>query len=378
MSFLLNNKKNELISMSNVNNITFNIQDMDLTKLSKGELLVKCEENGIIKCKSKNKQELIDLLNLNTISKKKVKLIIENDETIIENDETIIENDENNEIISENNEIISEIVTNNDSNLNKLYIGHNIDVLKSIQDNSVDLVITSPPYDDLRSYKGNYKLDLTELGKEIYRVLKDGGIYAMIIQDQTKNFGKSLTSFRTAINHCDIIGFKLFETCIYKKLGCEGAWWNKRFRVDHEYIHLFLKGEKPQYFNKEPIKIPSKHAGKNMTGCATRKTDGTTFKSKSVTINNLKCPGTIWDYANGGDKNKLKRKHPAVFPDKIPNDLINVFCPENGLVLDPMCGSGSTIVQAIKNNRKFIGIDIEKDYIEIVKERLNIECNFII
>ena len=113
-----------------------------------------------------------------------------------------------------------------------------------------------------------------------------------------------------------------------------------------------------------------------MTGCATRKTDGTTLKSKSVTINKLKCPGTIWDYANGGDKNKLKRKHPAVFPDKIPNDLINVFCPENGLVLDPMCGSGSTIVQAVKNNRNFIGIDIEKDYIDIVKERLNVECEY--
>uniref|UniRef100_A0A6C0C1Q8 site-specific DNA-methyltransferase (cytosine-N(4)-specific) n=1 Tax=viral metagenome TaxID=1070528 RepID=A0A6C0C1Q8_9ZZZZ len=260
--------------------------------------------------------------------------------------------------------------------MNKLHIGHNIEVLKTIESNSVDVAITSPPYDDLRKYKGNYKLDLTELGKEIHRVLKDGGIYAMIIQDQTKDFGKSLSSFRTAIDHCDIIGFKLFETCIYKKQGSEGAWWNKRFRVDHEYIHIFLKGKRPQYFNKESIKIPSKHGGKTMTGCATRKTDGTTLKSKSVTINKLKCPGTIWDYANGGDKNKLKRKHPAVFPDKIPNDLINVFCPENGLVLDPMCGSGSTIVQAVKNNRNFIGIDIEKEYIDIVKERLNVECEY--
>ena len=137
--------------------------------------------------------------------------------------------------------------------INKLYTGNNMDILKVLTDNSIDLVITSPPYDDLRSYKCNYKLDLTELGKEVYRVLKDGGIYVMVIQDQTKNFGKSLTSFKTAINHCDIVGFKLFETCIYKKLGCEGAWWNKRFRVDHEYIHIFLKG-KTDIFNKEPYK----------------------------------------------------------------------------------------------------------------------------
>jgi DNA modification methylase len=265
--------------------------------------------------------------------------------------------------------------TSNATTENKLFVGYNIDVLKKIPDNSVDVVITSPPYDDLRTYKGNYKLDLTELGKEIFRVLKDGGIYAMIIQDQTKDFGKSLTSFRTAISHCDVIGFKLFETCIYKKLGCEGAWWNKRFRVDHEYIHIFLKGKKPQYFNKVPIKIPSKHAGKTMTGCATRKTDGVTLKSKEVVINAMKCPGTIWDYANGGDKNKLKRKHPAVFPDKIPYDLIQVFCPENGLVLDPMCGSGSTLVQASKLNRRFIGIDIETEYIHLTQQRLKEECN---
>ena len=132
------------------------------------------------------------------------------------------------------------------------------------------------------------------------------------------------------------------------------------------------------YFNKDPIKIPSIHAGKTMTGCATRKTDGTTFKSKEVLINNMKCPGTIWDYANGGDKNKLKRKHPAVFPDKIPYDLIQVFCPEDGIVLDPMCGSGSTLVQAKKLNRNFIGIDIEKEYIDLTKERLKEECNYII
>ena len=257
---------------------------------------------------------------------------------------------------------------------NNIYTGNNLDILKHFNDESIDLVVTYPPYDKLRSYKGNYKIDLTELGKEIHRVLKDGGIYAMVMQDQTKNFGKSLTTFRTAISHVDIIGFKLFETCIYQKLGCEGAWWTKRFRVDHEYILIFLKGKRPRYFDKEPIKIPSKHGGKTMTGCATRKTDGTTFKSKKVTINKMKCPGTIWNYANGGDKNKLKRKHPAVFPDKIPRDLIQVFCPEGGVVLDPMCGSGSTLVQAKQLKRNFIGIDIEQEYVDLANQRLEEEC----
>lgn len=258
--------------------------------------------------------------------------------------------------------------------MDRLYIGDCVDIIKKVADESVDMVVTSPSYDDLRAYKGHYKIDLSTLGREIFRVLKDGGIYAMVIQDQTKDGGKSLTSFRTAIDHCDNIGFKLFETCIYKKLGAEGAWWSKRFRVDHEYIHIFLKGKRPQYFDKEPIKIPSKHAGKSMTGCATRKTDGTTHKSKNVVINPTKCPGTIWDVANGGDKNPLKRRHPAVFPDKIPYNLMQVFCPEGGLVLDPMCGSGTTLVQSKKLGRHFIGIDMEEEYVLLSRQRLQEEC----
>jgi len=111
-----------------------------------------------------------------------------------------------------------------------------------------------------------------------------------------------------------------------------------------------------------------------MTGCATRKTNGETNQSTQVVINETKCPGTIWDYANGGDKNKLKRKHPAVFPDKIPHDFIQVFCPPDGVVLDPMCGSGSTIVQAQKLGRHYIGIDIEEEYMNICRERLEVEC----
>lgn len=144
---------------------------------------------------------------------------------------------------------------------NKVYQMDCVDGMKLMLDNSVDLVVTSPPYDNLRDYNG-FSFDLHETGKEIYRVLKDGGIAVMVIQDQTKDFGKSLTSFRTIIDWCDNIGFKLFETIIYRKHGTEGAWWTKRFRVDHEYMPIFLKGKKPQYFDKEPVKIASKHGGK--------------------------------------------------------------------------------------------------------------------
>lgn len=253
--------------------------------------------------------------------------------------------------------------------VNKIICGDCVEVLKNMPDNSVDLVVTSPPYDEVRKYNG-FSFNLHDTGKELFRVLKNGGIVAMVIQDQTKNFGKSLTSFRTIVDWVDSIGFKLFETVIYRKHGTEGAWWKYRFRVDHEYMPIFIKGERPAYFNKEPLKIPSKHGGKVMTGSGNRRTDGTTTKTITRPINLTKCRGTIWDYLNAGDKNPLKRKHPAVFPDKIPFDFIQCFCPNDGIVLDPFVGSGSTVVTAKQLGRKYIGIDISKEYCDLSKERL--------
>ena len=143
-----------------------------------------------------------------------------------------------------------------------------------------------------------------------------------------------------------------------------------RFRVDHEYMPIFLKGKRPQYFNKEPLKIPSIHGGKVMSGSGNRKTDGTTTNIVRREINPMKCRGTVWNYMMAGDKNPLKRRHPAVFPDKIPFDFIQCFCPENGVVLDPFVGSGSTAVMAKNLHRRYIGIDISSEYCELAKERI--------
>lgn len=252
-----------------------------------------------------------------------------------------------------------------------------VEGMKKLPDNSIDLIVTSPPYDGIRVYNG-FNFDLHATGKEIYRILRDGGIAAMVIQDQTKNFGKSLTSFRTIIDWCDNIGFKLFECVIYRKYGPEGAWWKSRFRVDHEYIPLFLKGEKPQYFNKDPLKIPCKHAGKVMTGSGSRRTDGKTNPTVTRAINATKCRGTIWDYLMAGDKDPIKRKHPAPFPDKIPIDIIQCFCPEDGIVLDPFMGCGSTAVAAKKFRRNFIGFEISKEYYNLAYARLRKTGDYLI
>ncbi len=256
--------------------------------------------------------------------------------------------------------------------LNKVYCMDCVDGMSKIPDNSVDLVVTSPPYDQLREYDGNLTFDLHKTGEQVYRILKDGGVAVMVIQHQTKNFSKSLTTFRTVIDWCDNIGFKLFETVIYRKNGSEGAWWKHRFRVDHEYMPIFLKGKKPQYFDKDPIKVPSKHGGKIMSGSGSRRTDGKTNPTVTRPINMTKCRGTVWDYLMAGDKNPLKYQHPAVFPDQIPYDFIQVFSPPNGIVLDPFMGSGSTAVSALKLSRNYIGFDIVQKYCDLAMKRASL------
>jgi site-specific DNA-methyltransferase (adenine-specific) len=241
--------------------------------------------------------------------------------------------------------------------------------MKAIPDGSIDLVVTSPPYDNTRDYQG-FSYDLHATGEQILRILRDGGVAAMVIQDQTQDFGKTLTSFRTIVDWCDNIGFKLFECVIYRKHGTEGAWWTQRFRVDHEYMPIFVKGRKPQFFNKEPLKVPSKHGGKTMTGSGNRRTNGETTETVRREINSTKCRGTVWEYLMAGDKNPIKRKHPAPFPDKIPYDFIQCFCPPDGIVFDPFMGSGSTGVSAKKLGRHYIGFDISKEYCEIAERRL--------
>ncbi|QOJ19113.1 MAG: site-specific DNA-methyltransferase [Phycisphaeraceae bacterium] len=251
-----------------------------------------------------------------------------------------------------------------------------VEGMRQLPDVCIDHAVFSPPYDQIRTYKG-FSYDLARTGEELFRVLKDGAIAAMVIQDQTIKFGKSLTSFRTIVDWCDRIGFKLFECVIYRKHGSEGAWWTHRFRVDHEYIPLFLKGDRPAYFNKEPLKVPSKHGGKVMSGSGNRRTDGETNSTVRRPINEMKCRGTVWPYLMAGDKDPLKRKHPAVFPDAIPRDTIQCFCPEGGIVLDPFMGCGTTAVAAKQMGRHFIGFDISAEYCELVRQRLGKDANLL-
>jgi len=258
--------------------------------------------------------------------------------------------------------------------LNKVHCMDCIEGMKKLPDSCIDLVVTSPPYDSIRNYRG-FVFDLHATGGEIHRILKDGGIVVMVLQDQTVNFGKTLTSFRTILDWCDSFGFKLFECVIYRKYGPEGAWWRNRFRVDHEYMPIFLKGEKPLYFDKGPLRIPSKHGGRVLSGSGNRRTDGGTNPTVKRMINPTKCRGTVWDYLMAGDKDPIKRLHPAPFPDQIPLDFIACFCPKGGIVLDPFMGCGSTAVAALKLGRRFIGFELSRDYCDLAEKRINLSTS---
>lgn len=258
--------------------------------------------------------------------------------------------------------------------LNSIKVG---DCLKSLQDVPNDffhLTVFSPPYDGIRDYKNNWSLDYQTLGAEIFRASADGAVCAVVIGDGTKNFAKSLTTFRWAVDWCDRIGWKLFECCIYSRHGNPGAWWSQRFRVDHEYILIFFKGKRPRVFNKEPLMVESKHAGKMYSG-TDRLTNGGFKKIEKKPVNARKCRGTLWNYATSNtERNKLKLKHPATYPDKLAEDLIDCFSKKGDFVLDPMAGSGTTCVAAANMGRFYVGMEISPEYAKIAEQRVAVEA----
>lgn len=258
---------------------------------------------------------------------------------------------------------------------NKIICGNCFDVLPSLKTESIDYILTSPPYDKIRDYDGFPilgKPERIQLAKECFRVLKNNSICSVVIQDETKNRRKSGTSFRWAVEWMDE-GWGLFETTIYGRHGPPGAFWKKRFRVDHEYVHNFIKGDEPHFFNKEHMMVPTKNAGR-MVSCDKRHKGGDTEDGEDFLCPDTKCRGTIWDYPSSNrEGNKTKKKHPATMPDSLAGDLIRCFSAEGELVLDPMTGSGTTCVMAAKCNRDYIGIEFSAEYIQIIGERLENE-----
>lgn len=239
--------------------------------------------------------------------------------------------------------------------------------LKDLKGGTIDLVVTSPPYDDLRSYNG-YSFDFENIARELYRVLKPGGVIVWVVGDGTKNGSESGTSFRQALFFMEI-GFKLYDTMIYRKANYIPL-THRRYEQSFEYMFIFSKG-KPTTFN--PIMIPCKGAGKMESygsarrhqldkNQAMRAPEGISYKATKAE----KIHPNIFTYTCGG----VRTGHPAVFPNKLAEDMILSWSNPGDLVLDPFIGSGTVAIECIKNNRNYIGYEISDKYVKIAEDRI--------
>ena len=241
-----------------------------------------------------------------------------------------------------------------------------LDYLRKTQDSYIDFVLTSPPYDNLRSYKG-YTFNFEAIADELYRVLKDGGAMVWVVGDSTVSGSETGTSFKQAL-YFKQIGFNLYDTMIYMKTNPIPQ-NHRRYEQCFEYMFVLTKG-KPKVFN--PIMIPCKSAGK-LENWGNRKTimDSNQCRRHRDTevrvTNETKQHTNVFTYSVGGSKTG----HPAVFPLQLALDQVSTWSNENDLVLDPFCGSGTTGAACKKLNRNFIGVDISQEYIKLSERRID-------
>ena len=253
--------------------------------------------------------------------------------------------------------------------MNNISLKHGdcIKIIKDIADKSIDCVITSPPYDNLRNYKNtlNWNFDtFKNVAKELFRVLKEGGVIVWVVADATIKGSESGTSFMQALFFKEL-GLNIHDTMIYRKANYMPLTHN-RYEQEFEYMFVFSKG-KPKTFN--PIKIPCKHAGKNFANTHYKTSDDKLTKTE-YTTKDYKIKGNIFEYSVGGTSTG-KYKHPAMFPTGLVKDQLLSWTDECDIVLDPFMGSGTTGVVCKELNREFIGIEIVEEYFNIAKERIN-------
>lgn len=247
--------------------------------------------------------------------------------------------------------------------INKIYNENCLDTMARMEDNFLDLTVTSPPYDNLRTYNG-YSFDFESIAKELYRVTKEGGVVVWVVGDATIKGSETGTSFKQALYFMEC-GFNLHDTMIYKKKSCYAHDpRNKRYKAYFEYMFVFSKG-KPNTYN-EIKDVPNKHAGKVLKGTKGRDKNGNKRKLKEMVIADFQARPNIWEIASSG-----RSKHPAIFPEQLANDHIISWSNENDLVYDPFMGSGTTAKMAKLNNRNWIGSEISEEYCEIIEKRIN-------
>jgi site-specific DNA-methyltransferase (adenine-specific) len=259
-----------------------------------------------------------------------------------------------------------------------LYCGDNVEFMKTVPDDVVDLTVTSPPYDGLRTYNG-YSFDFENVAKELYRITKEGGCVVWVVSDSTKNGNESGTSFKQALFFKEI-GFNLHDTMIYSKGaqgGAKGSCY--AYTQSFEYMFVFSKG-KLGTVNLIADRINTEFTGKRMKKSTMRKADGNTVAFE-VPTNATGKRTNVWEIRGGymvSSPDKISYEHPATFPESLANDHILSWSNENDLVFDPFNGSGTTAKMAKLLKRKFMGIDISKEYVDIQIARLEATNNQVV
>jgi len=252
--------------------------------------------------------------------------------------------------------------------INKIYNENCLDTMAKMPDNFIDLTVTSPPYDNLRQYKG-YSFAFEDIAKELFRVTKQGGVVVWIVGDATVKGSETGTSFRQALFFKEI-GFNVHDTMIYAKNNIPVYDpRNKRYKNGFEFMFVLSKG-KPNTYN--PIKdVLSKKKSSN--GVTKRNPDGSMRAAKDVEFGEYQDRSNVWFFKNGymqTTKDKLAFEHPAIFPEQLANDHIISWSNEGDLVYDPFMGSGTTAKMSILNNRNWIGSEISSEYCDIIEERI--------
>ena len=251
--------------------------------------------------------------------------------------------------------------------VNKNYNESNLETMAKIPDNFVDLVVTSPPYDDLRNYNG-YSFDFENVAKQLFRVIKQGGVLVWVVNDKTNKGSESLTSFKQALYFKEI-GFNVHDTMIYAKSNYIPLTHN-RYEQQFEYMFVFSKG-KPKTFN--PLMKENKQVGQIKGGTFRQNKDEKGARHKDIGVAKESIKPNIWFYNVGmanSTKDRIAFNHSAIFPEQLANDHIVSWSNENDLIYDPFMGSGTTAKMAILNNRNWIGSEISSEYCNIIEQRI--------
>lgn len=240
-----------------------------------------------------------------------------------------------------------------------------IEYMRTMPDESVDLTVTSPPYDNLRNYNGNISQwsfeKFQQIANELYRITKTGGVVVWVVGDGTKNGSETGTSFRQALYFMEI-GFNLHDTMIYEKAqSCFGS--NLCYLQAFEYMFVLSKG-RPKTINliRDRKNVRSGEESMSVSGMSK---DGVTSERHRKAMQEYGKRKNIWVYGVGGGKTH----HPAVFPLKLAKDHIVTWSSEGDLVFDPFLGSGTTRIASWDLRRNFVGCEIDKNYFDKQEER---------